>query len=160
MGFGFPLRTSRLAFGPKLENTKQVRDPRRQIDGATIGNLMMWQIAASGLMVPTARMVFTVTAGVLALAQHTAAFQPDGGAAPVTARTSAGLYTFVYLASYPDEQAEAKPLVFSWGGVRCEGATFRHGQVTLNPDAVSGTIRIWDNAAAAQDCAKFSVDLG
>ena len=45
MGFGFPLRVSRLAFGPKLENTKQVRDPRKQIDGATIGNLLMWRHA-------------------------------------------------------------------------------------------------------------------
>lgn len=159
MGLGFPLRTSRAAFGPKPENSKQVRDPRKQL-GADIAALLMWQAAGAGLMVPTARMVFTVTAGALALVQHTEAFMPDGGTAPVTVRTGQGVYTFVYLASYPDEQGEAKPLVFNWGGVRCEGADFRHGQVTFNPDMVSGTVRIWDDAAAAQDCARFSVDLG
>ena len=156
---GFPLRTSRAAFGPKPVNTKPVVNPERQL-GAEIGNLMMWQIAGAGLMVPTARMIFTVTGTVLALAQHTEAFQPDGGAAPIVARTSAGLYTFVYLANYPDENAESKPLAFSWGRVDCQGSSFRHGQVTFNPDAVSGTINIWTDAAVASDCAKFSVDLG
>jgi len=159
MGLGFPIRTSRSAFGPKPENTKPVRDPRKHLS-ADIGALMMWQIAGSGLMVPTARMIFTVTGTTLALLQHTEAFQPDGGTAPVTVRTGAGVYTFVYLANYPDEQGDDKPLVFSWGGVRCEGASFRHGQVELNPDARSGTVRIWTDAGAASDCAKFSVDLG
>ena len=157
---GFPTRISRDAFGPIPEDTKPVVNPKRQLS-AGIGNLMMWQIAGSGLMVPTARMIFTVAAGVLTLAQHTEAFQPNAGAAPNTARTGAGVYTFSFLANYPDEEGIARPLVFNWGEVRCEGSAFRTGLVELNPDLRSGTARIWSDAGVtAADCAKFSVVLG
>lgn len=153
----FPLRPSRSSFGPKRVNARPSRNPNQELDDNAI-NAFLWTVAGAGLMVAMARLQFSVAAGVLSLVAHVEAFQPDGGAPPATARTSQGVYTFAFSASYPDEQGNQQPLSLSYGEVLCQGAAFRHGLVQLT-DAVSGTIRIFDQAAAAQDCAAFAVHL-
>jgi S-adenosylmethionine hydrolase len=45
---GFPIRPSRAAFGPKPVNRRPVRNPAQEMDGPTVGDLLMWQTSGMG----------------------------------------------------------------------------------------------------------------
>lgn len=140
---GFPTRTGRSGFGPDPLNSTFVRDPRKQLDGETIGRLMLWQLGGAGLLLPQCHFSGEYSGGAWVLDTHAEAFQPNGGAGPTIARTSAGVYTFAYAATYPDETGEAKPLVLRGGMANPNGAAVFHGWVALNADKHSGTAYFW-----------------
>jgi hypothetical protein len=128
---------------------------------ASLAALILWQTAGAGLVVPQAWLTAT-QAGTAApiITKHVEAFQPDGGPAPAPARTSAGVYTFGYAATYLDEQGNASPLQLSGGIAVAMGATWRHGQVEIGGDTHSCTVRFWSDAGVTPaDCASFFVLL-
>lgn len=158
---GFPLRMTRSMLGPDPINRKPVRNPEKELDAA-IAKLMFWQLGGSSLLVPLADMVCTQAGTAIpVVASHVEAFRPNAdGPAPTMGRTGAGVYTFAYPATHADENATAQPLALRAGIAVPLVAAFRHGQVEINIDGISGTVRFWSDAGVTPaDCAKFLVVL-
>jgi len=156
---GFPTRVGRSGYGPDPINSSFPRDPRKQLNGETTGRLMLWQLGGIGLLSPVAFFIFGYADGTLYGDSHAEAFQPNGGAWPSVGRTSTGLYTFGYLATYPDEQGVARPLVLRGGVVVGCTSQVRHGQVELNGDKHSGLVHVCDLTGSAADGERLFVVL-
>lgn len=116
----FPTRPLLSDFGPLVMlDAGPVRDPERQATAAQ-WNLMKWQAAGMGLLVPRVIVkldALNPTPAVLARAE---AWNPNGEttgdyAPPTAARTSAGRFTLTYPATVPDMDGEATSVAFSWG---------------------------------------------
>jgi len=112
---GFPTRPLRPAFGPEPKNRFPVRDPERELDGETVGKLMMHQITGSGLTVPRAWFVLNGLAVTPVLLSRAEAWNPKGVTdvdfpAPVVARTAQGIFTVTYAATFKDETGVAMTL--------------------------------------------------
>jgi hypothetical protein len=148
---GFPTRTGRSGYGPDPINRRPVTDPRKELDGETIGRLLFWQVGAVGMCLPSAWATFQVNGTALLLVSHAEAFQPRGGSGPTLERLSDGVWNFSYAATYPDETGTQQPLVLSAGLPFAMGPTYLHGQVTINADHHSGVIRFWDTSIAGAD---------
>jgi hypothetical protein len=158
----FPIRHTRAAIGPKLQNRFRIIDPRKEIGDESF-NMAFWTVGAAGLMLPMARFICTQAGSAdPVVTSHAEAYNPNGdGDAPVMDRTSAGVYPFDFVTSqYPDETETSRPLVLEGGIAVPLVAAFRHAQVEIDVDAISGTIRFWsDGGATPADCAKFMVIL-
>ena len=109
MGFSFPTRPSRLAFGPLAYlNRFEVQEPNKEI-GKTIFNGLFWQIAGLGVMTFRAFAAFDVDgAGAVASAPEVAreAWDPEAGIAPILTHEATGHYRLEYAATYPDETGD------------------------------------------------------
>lgn len=111
---GFPTRPSRATFGPRLENRRPVRDPRREFD-ASFANLALWQVAGLGTAGPIAWVLCAVADDVSVVA-HAEAWNPDGAlAGPEVTRTAGGIYLVEYAANYPDDDGVDTPLALLFG---------------------------------------------
>lgn len=121
MSAGFPVRPLRQAFGPEPRNRTPVRNAEFEMDGETVGRLMMHQLAGTGLMVPLARLVIlTASTPAITLVERYEAWNPRGlvtspHGAPALARAAAGDFTITYAAQIPDWSEAAQPLVFQGG---------------------------------------------
>lgn len=110
---GFPIRPTRDAFGPKPENRRPVRDPRKEMDGPTVADLLFWQVSGMGVLSPVAMIYVPVVAAAVDTPNvaHAEAWNPDAGETPPTpSRTSIGLYQIQYAAAYPDKDGIAQTL--------------------------------------------------
>jgi hypothetical protein len=121
---GFPRRATTInALGPELENTGPIRNPKRHVS-AGILNLMRWQVAGSGLVVP--RVVIQVsltdvdTTPVIETAQQLLSWDSPGDLDPVTwVYDDPGKYSWTFPSgSYEDQNGDAVTL--DWIG----GAAF------------------------------------
>jgi hypothetical protein len=114
---GFPTRPDRNAFGQTMQNSGAVRDPSRHLD-ASVWNLMAWQVAGLGLIVPRAMLYFTANASPAILARAEA-WNPkrEGSGAyadPGFTVNGAGDYTVAWPSSIPDELGNSLSLAFSF----------------------------------------------
>ena len=106
---GFPVRPDRLAFGPKPVNRYPVRDSAKELDGPTVGDLMMWQLAGCGLMVPRAMAIIAIDAfDVATLKSSAEAWDPASAYLPTLAHPGFGTFTLTYAATYPDKDGVAQ----------------------------------------------------
>lgn len=144
MSGGFPRRPSLDSFGPQLQDTRVIRNPGAEA-GSDLLNLMRFQLAGAGLMVARAWAVIDGTGGVITLAAHAESWNPKGLTAapytpPVAVRTSTGLYTLTYQATYPDDAGALVGLGISetWSrplrsaNVRDAATTFTGNVITVN----------------------------
>ena len=120
---GFPRIPTRAAFGPTFENVRPVRDPRTELDAATM-NLLAWQTAGASQTVPLALLVLIPNPPDVGIGLHFEAWATaQDGAPPVVQRFGLGLYQVTYPATAPDENGTAIPFVpravmaFAQGGV-------------------------------------------
>lgn len=95
---GFPTRPSLTSFGAKRVDRTA---PRSAIHDASAAwaNLVRWNLAGLGQSAPRAWVVAGYSGGTFSITAHANAWQ---GAAPTPARTSTGLYTLTYAATYAD----------------------------------------------------------
>lgn len=101
---GFPTRPARATFGPKPVNRFAVRDPERELDGPTIGDLMMWQLAGVGVTCPVAWAYISVDgAGVPTITSSGEAWDPDSASVPGLTDNGNGSYKVTYAATYHDK---------------------------------------------------------
>jgi hypothetical protein len=164
---GFPRRPSRKTFGPTFKNERPVRNPETQAS-AELVNLLAFQVAGGGLMVPRAWVIFDATGGpadppIIAGAQS---WNPDGNttpeyAPPVIARTSAGLYTINYNSDYPDENGELVPIgILTAFGRPVESANVRHVACTLSGGIITARLRESDLGTGAWTSVDGKVFIG
>jgi hypothetical protein len=103
---GFPTRPSLGAFGPTLVNRSRIVDPSKDV-GADLLNLLRWQTAGLGQVVPQAWLPVAYTApAILTTISQGNAWQ---GPPPALERQDAGLYVVTYPATSPDELGTAIP---------------------------------------------------
>lgn len=103
---GFPTRSTRSAFGPRLEDRFPVVDPTKEIPASAF-NLAFWQLAGLSLVTPRAIVVAKGTPSGVERSASQEAWNPDGGIVPQLTRESAGVYTVTYPATAKDEQGNS-----------------------------------------------------
>lgn len=102
---GFPTRHSLDAFGPfPRDNFGGVRGDDKVCVNKEYLNLLFWQVAGAGLMVPKAWFVFdTVNGADPTIIEHHETWRPkDDGPAPTPVRTGEGVWTFTYAGTVAD----------------------------------------------------------
>lgn len=155
---GSPNRPGRDSFGPDVENSAPVRDPRKQID-AGIFNLLMWQTAGMGLVTPRTALLFVAGVGPTIVSRLEAwnAKQLSTGpyADPTLTRNATGDYTVEYPTPVPDELGDDVAISFSWAHafvVNADPLVLKHAQAAV----VAGNtnrlrVGVYNSAGALQD---------
>ncbi len=136
---GSPLRPDRSSFGEEFVDSTAVRDPRKQM-AARIMNLLTWQVAGMGLLVPRVALYFTCAPSPVPLAR-VEAWNPNrlstgDYADPAMTRTGAGNYLIEYPTSVPDELGESQAISFLWAQafvVNAVPTTLKHAQAAVEP---------------------------
>jgi len=131
---GSPLRPDRSSFGEVFVDSTAVRDPRKQM-AARIMNLLTWQVAGMGLLVPRVGLYFTCAPSPVPIAR-VESWNPrreSSGvyADPVMTRTGAGNYLIEYPTTVPDELGEDQAISFLWAQafvVNATPTTLKHAQ--------------------------------
>ena len=101
---GFPTRTTRAAFGPTKRNASVGLVTPEYHAGATEINLDYWQTAGMSLAICRAWALVTWDGATsVSLTAAGEAWDPTAAAEPTVARSSAGVYTVTYAATYVDE---------------------------------------------------------
>ena len=107
---GLPGRPDRNDFGPEIKNAKVVRDPTTELDGETIGNLMMHQITGTGLVAPRAWALCDGSAGAaVVVTSRTEGWNTKNDSSspfdpPVVTRDALGRFFVDYNFSYPNQK--------------------------------------------------------
>jgi hypothetical protein len=91
-------------FGGTFVNADAVIDPTTDMD-ATFQNRLTAQAAMLSHTAPRAWCRCTVTAGVIARADHDAVWGSTSAVAPTVARSGTGVYTVTWASSYDDLQS-------------------------------------------------------
>lgn len=150
---GFPTRIIRSLFGPKLLDNYPAENPETDIPARAF-NVGFWQIAGCNLVVPRATVVAKWNGAAFDYTHQAEAWNADESQAhPVLARTSAGVYTYTFAATYKDE--DGADIATSLGAPR---ATC-HKVLTAFGDRVEGFawldagnplivhMRLWESAS-------------
>jgi len=149
---GFPIRPGRAAFGPVPVNRYSVRDPERELDGPTVGDLMMWQIAGMGIVCPIAWVYISLDgAGVPTITSSGEAWDPNSAYLPALTDNGNGSYKLTYAATYPDKDAVARTTNLIAASAFVQSLTdFRSvAQVQANRREVE--VRVFNAGGAATD---------
>lgn len=152
---GFPVRPNRSSFGPKPENRFPVRDPKKEFDGPTLGDLLLWTVSGSAVAVARAWAIVRIATGPnVALVAAGEAWDPDGASAPTPAYSSAGTYTLQYAATYPDKDGAPQPVDIKGAFLVGLGtlSDFR-GVAKLNSDGRTVDVRVRNSAGTLADMA-------
>ena len=150
---GFPVRPDRAAFGPEPINRFAVRDAARELDGPTIGSLMMWQLSGCGIIVPRAMAIIRVDAGdVATLLASAEAWDPKSAYVPLLAHPGVGQFTLTYAATYPDKDSlpQATNLVGSLPLVQNVTTRFP-SQALVSPGGLIVNVAVWNAAGVLDD---------
>jgi len=150
---GFPVRPSRDAFGPKLEDGPKVTNPKKQIGEKTF-NLAWWQLAAVSQLIPLAWANFdSAGAGITSSAEGWNPNQ-DPSLRPTVLRTGPGVYVVTYQATYLDEEGVARPLSIVSARATPQGTTPNLVCVVSIASGRICTVRVTTaNTGAATDAA-------
>ncbi len=109
---GLPGRPSRDDYGPDIKNRRPVRDASTELDGETVGTLMMHQLAGFGLVVPKAWVLCDGSAGAsVSIVSRVEGWNTKNNLSapfdpPTVTRNSVGEFFVDYNFSYPNEQGE------------------------------------------------------
>lgn len=155
---GWPLRPDRDSYGPTFQDTAPVRDPARQISAATF-NLLCWQQAGMGLLMPRAMLEFVMGVSP-SIVQRAEVWNPERStvgafADPTFTRTGAGNYLVEYPTPVPDENGDDVELAFSAAlafVTNADPTVLKHAQAAV-VSATPKQVRVcaFSSAAAAQD---------
>lgn len=148
---GFPTRISRTALGPTKANAKTgVIHPAKYI-GATETELAYWQVAGLSVSAPRAWALVTWDgASAVSLTASGEAWDPNSASAPTVARSSAGVYTVTYAATYPDETATEVSTNLLAAAVSPRGTTARIPTWEIASARIV-TVYLFDAAGSAAD---------
>ena len=152
---GFPNRPIRDNFGPTLEDTFPVTNPKKEI-GAGSFNLGWWQLAGTGLVVPRAVLFVDVVAATSAttIAQMIA-WDPNQELAFLSwTYVGTGNYDLTFSTQYEDETGTLQTLVLKGGIVSVidttDEAAYQTRAVVTGPNTV--TVRVYAaNGTTAAD---------
>lgn len=147
-------------FGAPYLDADAVVDPETEMAAAAM-NLLATQVVATGHTAPRAWARCTISAGVITLADHDAVWGSGGGVAPTAARSSAGVYTVTWAASYDDLQdvpeSHATSLrALNATGHAAAGARIVNASLT---SAVVASVKAYDAAGAAAELDGFTVTV-
>lgn len=113
---GLPGRPTREDYGPAIKNSRPVRDPTTELDGETVGTLMMHQLTGMGLVSAKASLLCDGSAGAaVSVVSRTEAWNTKNASGspfdhPVVTRNATGEFFIDYNFSYPNEQGEQTPV--------------------------------------------------
>lgn len=154
---GSPLRPDRDSFGPTVEDTSPVKDARRQW-AARIANLLMWQVAGAGLVMPRIILEFNaqVSPTIVGRAEvwnpnrlSTGAYAPPG-----IVRQATGDYLVTYATPVPDEQGSDVAVSFTYAQGFCSNAdptVLKHVQAAVGVATNTIRVGVFNSAGALQD---------
>jgi len=155
---GFPDRPSRDGFGPTMADDGIITDPERFV-GSDQFNLLFWQLAGCGLVVPRAWALLNWSGAALSLAASAEAFDPKGLYVPTPARSAVGTYSLTYASTYPDKDGTSTALSFIAG----EGAVQALGNfravVVPNANPYVADIEVYDADAGTKSDQSVLVKL-
>lgn len=98
----FPVRILRSIFGPTFQDTRPVEHPETEF-GADKMELLLWQLGGMNQTAARATLAAAWVTSAFQVFHQGQAWNPKGAQAnPVLARTSAGVYTWTFAATYPD----------------------------------------------------------
>ncbi len=136
---GFPTIPTRLAFGPKPQDTYKAGDPAKH-GNAELFDLLFWQVAGSGGQAAGAWALLAWDGAALSLGASHEAWDPDGAFVPIVTRSGAGVYVVEYAATYPDKDGNAiatsikaaKPFVQTTNDFRAVASVSSSRFITVN----------------------------
>lgn len=156
---GFPIRPDRLAFGPKPQNRFEVRDSAKELDGPTIGDLMMWQIAGVGVVVARAVAIIALDAsGVPSLYAHAEAWNPNGtAAAPTLTDNGNGSYKLSYGTAYGDKDSTSQALALEGAAAFPQTTDDYRGAAEVQSNGYEVEVRVRNSAGTLTDLVSKNV---
>lgn len=155
---GFPVKPLRAAFGPTYIDSFKVSDPQKEM-GADILNLMLWQLAGVGIVVPKATIFVDATGAAATTTSQLLTWDPTGALSLLTwTRTGTGVYTCQFAATYNDLDGNAIATTFKVGPAWVtENNTLASARAVMTtPTLVE--VRTYNAAGAAADL-DFGVSL-
>jgi hypothetical protein len=152
---GFPTRPSLTSFGAKRQDRTPPRSALHDI-GMAFVNLVRWSLSGLGQSAPRAWALCTVSGTTITLTAQGNAWH---GAAPMPARSSAGVYTLTYAATYTDaDDVAASPNLLGAVVSPRAGAN----ALTADWDIADGrvvTVRLFRTSTGAAEDGTFMVSL-
>lgn len=117
MSGGSPSRPDRSNYGPTMVNRGAVRDPERDLD-ADVWNLLAWQLAGAGLVLPRVMLHFTLS-GAPAIIRRAETWNPARATTGVYADPSftvngTGDITITWPSSVPDDAGNTVNIAFAF----------------------------------------------
>lgn len=147
-------------FGGTFANEDAVVDPETEVD-ASYFNRMIVQLVMGSYTATRARARCTVSGGVVTLAEHSAVWGDTAPVAPTAARTSAGLFTLTWAATYDDLQAT--PEAHSVNIRFPEASAYKSGaaMITNVRRTAANVLEVttYDDAGAATDPDEFTASF-
>lgn len=148
---GFPTRTTRAAFGPTKRNLSAGLMSPEYYQGASEIELSHWQVSGMSLAVCRAWALVTWDGATsMSLTSSGEAWDPRAEAVPTVARTSAGVYTVTYAASYNDETGTAVSTALLAASATPQSNSARHATCTISSSRIINVF-VWDAAGSAAD---------
>lgn len=106
MALGFPVRSRRSSFGVTREDRAAAMNPKHAF-GARYANLVFWQLAGANVTTPRAWALVT-SAGVRSASGESWNSEGDDALRPTCAKSSTGVYTATFAATYVDMDGDAQ----------------------------------------------------
>lgn len=148
---GFPTRTTRAAFGPTKRNASVGLVTPEYHAGATEINLDYWQTAGMSLAICRAWALVTWDGATsVSITAAGEAWDPTAAAEPTVARSSAGVYTVTYDATYVDETDTAVSTSLLAASATPQGSTARFATCAIGSSRIV-TVYVFDAAGSAAD---------
>mgnify|MGYP000882923434 CR=1 FL=1 len=151
---GFPTRLTRAAFGPTKRNLSAGLISPEYYQGANEVELSHWQVSGMSLAIHRAWALVTWDgadgATSVSLTASGEAWDPRAQYVPTVARTSAGVYTVTYAASYPDETATEVSTALLAASATPQSSSARHATCTISSSRIVNVF-VWDAAGIAAD---------
>jgi hypothetical protein len=160
---GFPGRISRAAFGPTMQDEGRIRNPNTDF-GASLVNLLLWQVAGMNGITPRGFQLCTISGGVLSKGRKWLAWDADG-ALPASAfdvvRSGTGVYTWALSSStYADKDGTMVSVAIDTVLVFPMGTTNLNMIADVNANGYQGTANAFTaDSGAVADPAKFALIL-
>jgi hypothetical protein len=154
---GFPARPTRTGFGPKPTNRKTVNNPLKE-GGADLFDLVFWQLAGAGLMVPLAWVLVDGATGGIILSDES--WDAERAAVPTVTHPVAGTYAVEYASSYLDKDGVAVTTALKACSVHAQTITGHRGEGLLQVNNRICDIRIRDGAGGLDDCTFLAAFYG
>lgn len=155
---GFPTRPDRDSFGPTYENERPVNNPKREL-GDSVFNLNFWQLAGSGLVIPRAMIVASVSGSAVTTQNQGLAWDPNGNVSNlIWTYEGVGHYSADFLSQYVDENGTLVNLSLIAGAAFPQGTAARFGTVNLT-SGYEFDVYFFTDAGVAVDPGSFLILL-
>jgi hypothetical protein len=152
---GLPTRPSLTSFGTKRKDRTPPRSAEHDV-GAAFINLVRWTLAGLGQSSPRAWALCTVSGTSITLTAQGNAWH---GSAPTPGRSSTGVYTLTYAATYPDADSVAASTNLLGAVVSPRGGS---NPLTHDWNITDGrivTVRLFRAATGAPEDGSFMVSV-